>query len=90
MDSSQLQAWQARKINETLRPMLDYLARLKGRMEQTQFPQHDKLYSKTVVVYENLQSLINETRQLAKGKTVRQIDGPSWQQRMSGPSGDKR
>jgi hypothetical protein len=44
MESSQLTPLQAELIYKQLRPMFNYLAKLRARMEAQQFPGNDRLY----------------------------------------------
>lgn len=84
MSSSDLSNDQARKVNESLRPMLEYVGKLKGRMEQVGFPINDKLYMAVVAAYDGLHSATIESHLLSGGKGVKRSIGPSWRERMNG------
>lgn len=44
MDVGSLQPWQAARLSKQLFPCLNYLLRLRTRMEAQEFPHDDKLY----------------------------------------------
>src|SRR5436309_1144254 len=74
MDSSQLKTWQAKKLDDRLRPTLGYLFRLAQRMQKQGFPDNDKLYRLTVKSYEALHQLCVETHYLSCQSGVGQPD----------------
>jgi hypothetical protein len=52
-----LKPWQARRINDALFPFLNYLDRLKCRMERTGFLPDDPLFRLVVAAYNAVQAL---------------------------------
>jgi hypothetical protein len=57
MDSRDLSKEQAELLLARIWPMLNYLNRLKQRMERRRFPTGDKLYSRVVAAHNDLHSL---------------------------------
>lgn len=57
MDSRDLTKAQAEVLLSRIWPMLNYLNRLKQRMERRRFPTGDKLYSRVVAAHNDLHSL---------------------------------
>jgi hypothetical protein len=55
MNSNDITTDQAKVINESVRQMLGYLARLKERMEKTGFPPNDRLYQIVEKAYDATQ-----------------------------------
>lgn len=57
MDSSHIRPWQARRMNEMVRPILGYLSRLQRRMEKRRFPPGDPLYKLVCTAYDAIHGL---------------------------------
>lgn len=64
MDSQHVQRWQAEQLLESLRPALQYLHRLKGRMEKVGFVPGDPLYDRVVKAHQEMQALFTEVHYL--------------------------
>jgi len=65
MNSETLKRWQAKKLSEGLYPGLNYLARLRGRMDKAGFPPSDKLYQLVQKAYDAMHALSVETHYLS-------------------------
>lgn len=76
MDSSNLTIQQARTLTESLRRPLNYLGKLRRRMELTGFPPNDPLYQATTRAFNAMQELHVRTHYLSceggVGRTPRQ------------------
>jgi len=57
MESSDLERWQIKQINETLFPTLNYLARLKKRIHQRRWSPNDPLLKSVEKAFDSLQEL---------------------------------
>jgi len=57
MDSNSLTKAQAAKINHSIRPSLNYLFRLRRRMEETGFPPRDSLMQRVYAAYDAVHAL---------------------------------
>jgi len=57
MDSSDLQPWQAHVIGQALFPHVNYLYRLRRRMEQVGFKPGDPLFREVAEAYDAVQKL---------------------------------
>jgi hypothetical protein len=57
MDSTTLQRWQAKVICAALFPAVNYLIRLRQRMEATGFPHNDELYRPTCAAHDAVNHL---------------------------------
>ena len=57
MDSKTIKPWQAKAIYEALFPGVNYLIRLRQRMEATGFPPDDQLYRKVRAAHDALNDL---------------------------------
>lgn len=62
-----VEPWQARKVHDTIGPMLNYLFRLKRRMSQTGLLNHP-LYAKVSAAHDALHSLSVDLHYTACGK----------------------
>lgn len=60
MDGEHLEPWQASRIRDALFPGINYLARLRRRMEEVGFVAEDPLFRLVNKVYEALHELYNE------------------------------
>ena len=61
MNSKALKAWQAKAICKALFPGVNYLVRLRRRMEVTGFPPNDDLYRQVCKAHEAVNHLCNMT-----------------------------
>jgi hypothetical protein len=64
MDETSTKRWQAKKIHAALHPSLDYLLRLRERMEKKRFPPEDPYYHDVCRAYDSMQTLVNQTHYL--------------------------
>ena len=67
MNSTTIQKWQAAKIHASLFPGLNYLLRLRTRMEKVGFPHYDDLYLHVCAAYEAANRLSNKAHYLSCG-----------------------
>ncbi len=65
MDRSAVTKEQAKTINKALFPGLNYLCRLRERMEKVGFPQDDKLFLMVCKAYDAVRALHGETHYLS-------------------------
>jgi len=65
MTSNDITKSQATAIREALFPGINYLYRLKTRMEKTDFPGNDKLYLLVCAAYEAANRLSNEVHYMS-------------------------
>ena len=65
MDQNSIKRWQAKKIHATLHPSLNYLLRLRQRMEKKGFPPSDPYYQHVCRAYDAMQTLVNQTHYLS-------------------------
>ena len=65
MDRSAVKKDQAKTINKALFPSLNYLFRLKERMEKVGFPHDDKLYLMACKAYDAVRALHGEMHYLS-------------------------
>jgi hypothetical protein len=65
MDSDDLQPWQIERIQKALQPKLEYLTRLKSRMETVGFVANDPLYRLVKDARDAVQSLYVEIHYLS-------------------------
>ena len=65
MESSDLTPAQAKRLKESIRPMLGYLSRLKKRMEKRNFPHDDMLLRAVVKAYDAMHALNVELHYLS-------------------------
>lgn len=70
MRSADLTAEQIRRLLRSLKPKLAYLGKLRSRMEQTGFPEHDRVLRDARIAEKVLSDLLMELETLAsyKGK----------------------
>jgi hypothetical protein len=59
MESKRLEPWQAQRVRDALFPLMNYVQRLRRRMEQA-FPPDDKLLVLVCKLYDSLHELYNE------------------------------
>jgi hypothetical protein len=64
VDQYSIKRWQAKKIHAALHPSLNYLLRLRQRMEKTGFPPNDPYYQHVCRAYDSMQTLVNQTHYL--------------------------
>jgi hypothetical protein len=57
MDSNDLTKQQAEQLLAKVRPMLNYLKRLKDRMERRGFPKEDKLFRLVARIHDDMHHL---------------------------------
>jgi ribosomal protein L16/L10AE len=67
MDSGDLSVQQLEQIQQALDRHINYLARLKDRMEQRSFPTGDPLYMLTVKAYDAALSLSKMVHRMSSG-----------------------
>jgi len=67
MKSNDLKHWQASRVNDSLRPTLAYLGRLKRRMEKRGFPPEDRLFQLVTQAHAAMQDLSMELHYLSCG-----------------------
>lgn len=60
MDERTIEPWQAARLQQALFPSINYLARLRRRMEQVGFISKDKLFDLVCKVYDSMHALYNE------------------------------
>jgi hypothetical protein len=60
MDQNSIKRWQAKKIHAALYPSLNYLLRLRERMEKNYLPS-DPYYQHVCRAYDAMKWLVNET-----------------------------
>jgi hypothetical protein len=65
MERDDIKRWQARKIAETLHPSLNYLFRLRQRMEKKGFAPGDPYYQMVCRAYDGVQALWVQTHYLS-------------------------
>ena len=65
MDTDDLTTDQARQLHERIRPMLAYLYKLRGRMEQRGFPRDDELRQLVERAYDSVHRLSVELHYLS-------------------------
>jgi hypothetical protein len=65
VDKDKLQPWQSRRIHSAIYPCVNYLVRLKKRMEATGFPQDDLLYQLVIQAYDAVHRLYTELHYLS-------------------------
>ena len=65
MRSEDLKDWQATKVEDSLRPALVYLARLKRRMEKRRFTPDDRLFQLVTQAHAAMQDLSTELHYLS-------------------------
>jgi hypothetical protein len=70
MDSKTLKPWQAKAICEALFPGVNYLFRLRQRMEKTGFPLNDDLYKHVCAAYDAANRLANRAHYLSCSGTA--------------------
>jgi hypothetical protein len=57
MNRNDIENWQAKRIGEALYPTVNYLVRLRRRMEQLRFPHDDPLYKRVCEAHEAMNRL---------------------------------
>jgi len=80
MDSSNLTRSQAKKVNAAIFPKLNYLDRLRKRMQKVGFPHDDPLWVLVEKAYYAMQRLYMETHYLScngVGRLPREEGGPA-------------
>jgi hypothetical protein len=65
MDQNSIKRWQAKKIHAVLHPSLNYLLRLRERMEKKGFLPSDLYYQHVCRAYDAMQTLVNQTHYLS-------------------------
>jgi len=75
MTSDDLTKQQAVAINDKVRPMLNYLYRLRTRMEQQAFPQDDALMAAVCRAYDAMHTLNVHSHYLTCGQWIGQKRG---------------
>jgi hypothetical protein len=64
IDQNSIKRWQAKRIQAALHPSLNYLLRLRERMEKKGFPPNDPYYKHVFCAYDAMQTLVNQTHYL--------------------------
>ena len=65
MNSTTIEKWQAAKIHAALFPGVNYLLRLRERMEKVGFPHDDDFYQHVCAAYEAANRLRNKVHYLS-------------------------
>lgn len=64
MRGSELTEAQLNQLRRVLRPKLEFITKLRRRMEQTQFLKHDRMYRDTLLAEQVLSDLVLEVETL--------------------------
>lgn len=65
MNSEAIKPWQAEKINKSVGPSLNYLGRLRHRMEKRGFPMSDPYYRTVCTAFDAMQAIFVQTHYLS-------------------------
>jgi hypothetical protein len=65
MDENSIKPWQATRLREALFPAINYLLRLRRRMDKTGFLPTDRLYGLVCKAYDAMHALYTEVHYLS-------------------------